>query len=171
MQARIADWRYVLLHTSTRRSFAFRGVQHYLQRTFSSQRDKRFRIIYRDKCETYCTFGEAKDARNYSAYEGAMFFASSNNWLIVARLKSLRQEVAHLAHGANLVFLRSYEIENKEPGPLGFFEAYPQMVDHWVFGHVIEFIETFGDHPEVKRSEEGLLEYERATRPKARQSR
>lgn len=103
----------------------------------------------------------AKDARNFIAHEGAMFFSSGKS-LIVARLKALRKEVVHLAHGANLVSLWSYEIENREPGPRDIFAQYPKMVDDWVFGHVAEVIEAFGDDPKVQRAEEGLLEWKKA---------
>ena len=106
---------------------------------------------------------QAKDARNYIAHEGAMFFASSSKWLIIARLKMLREEVSHLAHGANLVSLWSYEIENREPGPRwDIFSEYPEMVDRWVFGDLLKVIEELGDCPEVKRSEELLQGYEKA---------
>ena len=49
----------------------------------------------------------AKDARNYIAHEGATFFAFNSQWLIIARLKTLREEVRHLTQGANLVSLWS----------------------------------------------------------------
>lgn len=101
----------------------------------------------------------AKDARNFIAHEGAAYFDSTNQWLIIARLKTLREEVKHLTQGANLVSLWSYEIENKEPGPRRFFKEYPKTVDQWVFGHVVESIEKFSDHPKVKRAEEMLSEW------------
>jgi hypothetical protein len=105
----------------------------------------------------------AKDARNFIAHEGAMFF-SSRKGLIIARLKVLREEVLHLAHGANLVSLWSYEIENREPGPRGIFEEYPKMVDRWVFGHVADVIDILYEHPEVQRAEAGLLEWKKAVK-------
>jgi hypothetical protein len=108
--------------------------------------------------EHLCILQRTKDARNFIAHEGALF-SSGGRWLIVARLKALRQEVAHLAHGANLVSLWSYEIENKGPGPIFFFHEYPKLVDDWVFGHVRDTIELLGDHPEVLRDEEELRQW------------
>ncbi len=103
----------------------------------------------------------AKDARNFIAHEGAAYFGSTNQWMIIARLKKLREEVKHLAHGANLVSSWSYEIGNREPAPGRFVKNYPKIVDQWVFGHAVEAIEKFSDHPKVKRAEEQLLEWDR----------
>jgi hypothetical protein len=102
----------------------------------------------------------AKEARNFVAHEGAIF-CSSSKWLIIAQLKALRKEVLHLAHGANLVSLWSYEIENREPGPRGIFDEYPKMVDRWVFGHVVDVVDILCEHPEVQRAEGALLEWQK----------
>jgi hypothetical protein len=102
----------------------------------------------------------AKEARNFIAHEGAIFF-SSGKWLIIAQLKALRTEVRHLAHGANLVSLWSYEIENRKSGPRGIFDEYPEMVDRWVFGHVADIVDILSQHAEVQRAEAVLLEWQK----------
>lgn len=112
------------------------------------------------KKEELDTLERAKDARNYIAHESALFFAGTEKkGLIFARLKKLREEVQILAHGANLVFLWSYEIEHRELGPREIFKNYPDMVDNWVFGHIAKQMEVFESHSEVEKAEALLQKY------------
>ena len=103
---------------------------------------------------------EAADARNYIAHEATLFFGGDNKWLTIARLKRLRQEVERLAKGANIAFLWSYEIENKEPGPRVIFQNYPQMVDDWIFADLKNLLEEQENHPDFLKAEKTLLEYD-----------
>jgi len=91
----------------------------------------------------------AKDARNYIAHEGAVFLASENRWLVVAALKTLRQQVLHLINGHNLVSLWEYEIQNKQPGSRQYFELYPTQAEIWVFGRLLPIIDRYSFHPRV----------------------
>src|SRR5690242_13073592 len=75
----------------------------------------------------------AKDARNYIAHESAIFFETSARYLVIARLKRLREQVSHLAHGSNLVHSWSYEIGHRRPPPRDIFPQYPKIIDQWVF--------------------------------------
>lgn len=100
----------------------------------------------------------AVNARNYIAHKGTSFFHSQNKWLIIAALKKLRSEFQRMIRGANQVFLWSYEIKEKEPGPRGFFNDYPKMVDEWVFGHIKSLLEESENHPELVKAEASLKE-------------
>lgn len=103
---------------------------------------------------------EARSARNYIAHRGAILMISVSDWIIFAKLNRLRKEVTTLTHGLNLIALWCYEIENKECGPRGFFEEYPNIVDNWIFKDLDELMKRFNSHPEVIRAEKTLAEYD-----------
>jgi len=79
---------------------------------------------------------KAKASRNFIAHEGADigFLWSASSKLINEHLVRLRQEVKILVSGDNLVSRWVYEIENKEPVPMGIQMVYSKWVDKWIFG-------------------------------------
>lgn len=105
---------------------------------------------------------DAADARNYIAHEATLFFDADNQWLTIARLKRLRHEVERLSKGANIAFLWSYEIENRELGPVSIFQNYPKLVDDWVFGDLKNLLEDQENHPDFLKAEKTLSEYDQA---------
>jgi hypothetical protein len=80
----------------------------------------------------------AKDARNFIAHEGA---GVGTVWAvheapILEHVARLRAEVAHLALGDNVVSQWCHAIEEpRVPRPQDLIDAYPNMIDEWVFGH------------------------------------
>lgn len=79
---------------------------------------------------------KAKDARNFIAHEGASIGHLSG--ITVRALKSqtsrLRQEVATLAAGDNLVSRWLYEIEENRVAPSTITQDYAAWIDDWIFG-------------------------------------
>ncbi|KAB8197658.1 hypothetical protein FH608_003755 [Nonomuraea phyllanthi] len=87
----------------------------------------------------------ARKARNFIAHEGAaigpMWAVKSDR--ILDHTIRLRAAVADLAHGDNLISQWCHGIEEpKEPLPRFFIEAYPSMIDNWVFGHFGELLDV-----------------------------
>ncbi|WP_162641518.1 hypothetical protein [Streptosporangium sp. 'caverna'] len=88
---------------------------------------------------------KARKARNFIAHEGvaigAMWVARSNK--ILDHIIRLRAAVTDLAHGDNIISQWCHGIEEpKEPLPRFFVEAYPSMIDNWVFGHFGELLDV-----------------------------
>ncbi|GLW10093.1 hypothetical protein Misp01_52220 [Microtetraspora sp. NBRC 13810] len=70
-----------------------------------------------------------------------MWAAKSNQ--ILDHIIRLRAAVADLAHGDNLISQWCHGIEEpKESLPRFFIEAYPSMIDEWVFGHFGELLDA-----------------------------
>ncbi|GII67370.1 hypothetical protein Skr01_74550 [Sphaerisporangium krabiense] len=90
---------------------------------------------------------KARKARNFIAHEGvaigAMWAARSNQ--ILDHMLRLRAAVTDLAHGDNIISQWCHGIEEpKGPLPSFFIEAYPTMIDNWVFGHFGELLDVLG---------------------------
>ncbi len=88
---------------------------------------------------------KARKARNFIAHEGAdighMNSASARR--ILDRVSLLRTAVTDLTLGDNVVSQWVFGIEEpRAPLPVYLIEAYPQMVDDWVFGHFGELLST-----------------------------
>lgn len=80
----------------------------------------------------------AREARNFIAHEGADIgnVMDAKQRTILKRATRLREAVADLASGDNVVSQWVFHIE--EPNdylPKGLVDAYPMMVDDWVFSH------------------------------------
>jgi hypothetical protein len=78
----------------------------------------------------------AKDARNYIAHESTNIgmLCDATSTMITEKMTRLRLELENLTIGDNLVSRWVYEIDEKEPAPLGIQEEYPNWVVQWVFG-------------------------------------
>lgn len=80
----------------------------------------------------------AKEGRNFIAHQGGgtNFAATMRSGDIVKHASRLRAAVADLARGDNIVSTLCYAIEEpREPAPQLLIDAYPGMIDDWVFGH------------------------------------
>lgn len=84
---------------------------------------------------------KAKDARNFIAHEGGRigFMPDARSRCICDQLDALRVQVKALAAGDNVVSRWEYEIQEKEPAPIGMCEFYPAAVEEWVFGGPASF--------------------------------
>lgn len=80
-------------------------------------------------------FERGKEARNYIAHESAQLgpLSSATAKSINAKLEQLRIELDALSAADNLVSTWLYEIDEKQPAPLGIQTAYPAWVCQWVF--------------------------------------
>ncbi|MFI5173699.1 MAG: hypothetical protein ACHQKY_02500 [Terriglobia bacterium] len=96
---------------------------------------KTFPIVKENEVEL---LDKARDARNFIAHEGGafgdIFYAREPH--IREHLDRLRKAVIDLAGGDNIVSRWVYEIDEKEPAPLGMMLSYPALVEQWVFGDV-----------------------------------
>jgi hypothetical protein len=83
---------------------------------------------------------KARDARNLIAHEGATVgdLTRASARTIFAQSDQLRLQVKAMTVGDNLISRWIYEIENKEPAPVGIQQEYPQMVDKWIFSRLDE---------------------------------
>ncbi|WP_106976724.1 hypothetical protein [Streptomyces sp. NRRL B-24484] len=93
---------------------------------------------------------KAREARNFIAHEGAnvgdICYADARR--ILAQVSRLRDAVTDLAQGDNIVSLWVFGTdEPREPAPTHLIDAYPEMVDKWVFGHFGELLDA-GELPE-----------------------
>ena len=87
---------------------------------------------------------EAREARNFIAHEGAILgpVSSARSEAILAQAVRLREAVMNLAAGDNLVSRWIFSIEEPHARvPVEFANAYPAMVDRWVFGHFGDLLE------------------------------
>jgi hypothetical protein len=105
---------------------------------------KRLRRLLPDaESKTDSVLTPARAARNYIAHECAHFdihFARVDP--IRARMIRLRSEVAKLAAGDNLVSTWLYQVEERTPDtPRRLVEAYPRMIDDWVFAPVLDLVQ------------------------------
>ncbi|WP_035838825.1 hypothetical protein [Kitasatospora azatica] len=81
---------------------------------------------------------KAREARNFIAHEGADVgdICFSDRRQILAHASRLRDAVTDLTRGDNIVSLWVFGTEEPhEPPPTHLIDAYPAMVDDWVFGH------------------------------------
>ncbi|MEU0105550.1 hypothetical protein ABZ313_09275 [Streptomyces sp. NPDC006251] len=81
---------------------------------------------------------KARRARNFIAHEGASVGAiwTADRARILGHAARLRSAVADLALGDNVISLWCHQIdEPKESRSTFLIDAYPQMIDEWVFGH------------------------------------
>lgn len=88
--------------------------------------------------DTIDVLHRAKEGRNFIAHEGgaADFAATMSRDDILKHASRLRTAVADLAQGDNIVSTWCYVIEEpREPVPQHLIDAYPKMIDDWVFGH------------------------------------
>jgi hypothetical protein len=76
----------------------------------------------------------AREARNYIAHEAGNLSPSSQSKTIFACQRQLRERLAPLVAGDNLVSAWVYEIEEKEPAPKRIQSEYLQRAISWVFG-------------------------------------
>ncbi|MGW6456704.1 hypothetical protein ACWF94_12405 [Streptomyces sp. NPDC055078] len=98
------------------------------------------RLRGRMRCseETAGTLRRARLGRNFIAHEGAAVgdISLAREGDILVHATRLRSAVLDLADGDNIVSRWGYSIE--EPRgylPLDLINAYPEMIDEWVFGH------------------------------------
>ncbi|MFI6658133.1 hypothetical protein ACIBL8_21720 [Streptomyces sp. NPDC050523] len=87
--------------------------------------------------ETADLLHAAKKARNFIAHEGAGagYVSDLSREHIIKNASRLRTAVADLARGDNIVSTWCHGIEEpREPAPKHLIDAYPQMIDAWVFG-------------------------------------
>ncbi|MFE2033033.1 hypothetical protein ACFXBB_07175 [Streptomyces scopuliridis] len=101
------------------------------------------RLVGRMDCsaETVDTLRRARLGRNVIAHEGAGIgnVSLAREDRILAHAARLRSAVSDLADGDNIVSQWGYRIE--EPRgylPHDLINAYPKMIDEWVFGHFEE---------------------------------
>ncbi|MFD0064145.1 hypothetical protein [Streptomyces sp. NPDC056690] len=88
--------------------------------------------------ETMDVLRRAREARNFIAHEGADVgdLSAARAKHILAHVGRLRSAVSDLAAGDNIVSQRGFHFE--EPNwslPRDLVDAYPAMIDEWVFGH------------------------------------
>lgn len=89
---------------------------------------------------------KARLARNFIAHEGAGFgyISSIGRRELLKHAVRLRDAVADLARGDNVISLWCFHInEPREPAPTELFASYPEMVDHWVFGHLTQLLDDY----------------------------
>ncbi|MFD5627163.1 hypothetical protein [Streptomyces sp. NPDC127072] len=92
----------------------------------------------------------ARKARNFIAHEGASIGTVSGARLddILEHTVRLRASVSDLALGDNVVSQWCFHLD--EPGdslPRMLIDAYPKMVDDWVFGHFGGLLDTVVESP------------------------
>ncbi|MFI9276048.1 hypothetical protein ACIGXM_36005 [Kitasatospora sp. NPDC052896] len=81
---------------------------------------------------------KARKARNFIAHEGADvgYICYADVRQILARASRLRDAVTDLIRGDNIVSLWVFGTEEPhKPPPTHLIDAYPAMVEDWVFGH------------------------------------
>lgn len=80
-------------------------------------------------------FEKGKDARNFIAHESVQLgpLSSITAKAINEKLERLQVELAALAAADNLISVWLYEMDEKEPAPIGIQTAYPGWVSQWVF--------------------------------------
>ncbi|MFE0448141.1 hypothetical protein [Streptomyces fungicidicus] len=88
--------------------------------------------------ETMDVLRRAREARNFIAHEGADVgdLSAARAKHILAHAGRLRSAVSDLAAGDNIVSQWGFHFE--EPNwslPRDLVDAYPAMIDNWVFGH------------------------------------
>lgn len=80
----------------------------------------------------------ATKARNLIAHEGASVgdISAVRESGILAHARRLRSAVSDLADGDNIVSQWGFHFEEpRQSLPQDLIDAYPQMIDRWVFGH------------------------------------
>ncbi|MGC0327993.1 hypothetical protein RKD23_000983 [Streptomyces sp. SAI-170] len=80
----------------------------------------------------------AREARNFIAHEGAGVgdISAVRDKHILVHAARLRTAVSDLATGDNIVSAWGYHLDEwREPLPWDLINAYPKMIDDWVFGH------------------------------------
>ncbi len=79
---------------------------------------------------------KAKDARNFIAHKGASIghLSGISAQALSSQTSRLRQEVATLGAGDNLVSRWLYEIEEKRAAPPTISQNYAAWIDDWIFG-------------------------------------
>lgn len=106
--------------------------------------------------EENSALSRAREARNFIAHEGAAvgLISCADSEEILARVVLLRAAVADLAVGDNIVSRWICSIEEPESRvPVEFADAYPGMVDKWVFGHFDELAELPRPKVEITQHE------------------
>lgn len=78
---------------------------------------------------------KAKDSRNFIVHESANigYAPDASAEDIHKQFSRLEQEVDVLISGDNVVSRWVYEINEKEPAPVGIQKVYPKLVKQWVF--------------------------------------
>ncbi|MET9463170.1 hypothetical protein ABZY05_50925 [Streptomyces canus] len=79
----------------------------------------------------------AKEARNFIAHQGAGagYVSDLTRDSILTHASRLRTAVADLARGDNIVSTWCHGTEEpREPAPQHLIDAYPKLIDAWVFG-------------------------------------
>ncbi|MEV7952087.1 hypothetical protein AB0O74_34615 [Streptomyces rubiginosohelvolus] len=88
--------------------------------------------------ETMQLLRRAKEARNFIAHEGASVgdISAVRDQHILAHARRLRSAVLELAEGDNIVSQWGFHFEEpRQSLPQDLIDAYPRMIDGWVFGH------------------------------------
>uniref|UniRef100_UPI003C7A4028 hypothetical protein n=1 Tax=unclassified Streptomyces TaxID=2593676 RepID=UPI003C7A4028 len=88
--------------------------------------------------ETMQVLRRATKARNFIAHEGASVgdISAVREQHILAHARRLRSAVLELAEGDNIVSQWGFHFEEPRRSlPQDLIDAYPQMIDEWVFGH------------------------------------
>jgi hypothetical protein len=101
-----------------------------------------------DNTNPFPVLEKARAARNFIAHEGGIpvFLWSIRRQSVHDHVTALHSAVVDLVAGDNIVSKWVYGIEEpREPLPLHLIDAYPHMVEEWVFG---PFWEKFGGRPD-----------------------
>ncbi|MFJ8073827.1 hypothetical protein ACIQ7Q_07795 [Streptomyces sp. NPDC096176] len=88
--------------------------------------------------ETMDVLRRARKARNFIAHEGADVgdISTAREKRILAHAGRLRSAVSDLAAGDNIVSQWGFHFEEPDWSlPRDLIDAYPRMIDEWVFGH------------------------------------